>query len=122
MKYNHSITKIFALAASLCISSFTAQAADEEGWVVSITPSGGWIPAVIAGKTGVGLSQRAQSFVLDPAENPYNVIEPGKRPRATLTPSMALKMESHMFHLQFREVTARTRTRSSFFSTWLNLG
>ena len=67
------------------------QAADEEGWIVSVTPSGGWIPAVVAGTTGVGLSQRAQSFVVDPAENPYNVIEPGKRPRATLTPGMALK-------------------------------
>ena len=67
------------------------QAADEEGWVVSITPSGGWIPAVIAGKTGVGLSQRMQSFVLEASENPFNVVEPGKRPRATLTPSMALK-------------------------------
>jgi len=67
------------------------QAADADGWVVSITPSGGWIPAVIAGETGVGLSQRMQSFVLDPAENPYNVVEPGKRPRATLTPSLALK-------------------------------
>jgi gamma-glutamyltranspeptidase/glutathione hydrolase len=67
------------------------QAADKEGWVVSITPSGGWAPAVIAGRTGVGLSQRAQSFVLDPAENPFNVIAPGKRPRVTLTPTMALK-------------------------------
>jgi len=67
------------------------QAADADGWVVSITPSGGWIPAVIAGNTGVGLSQRMQSFVLHPEENPYNVLEPGKRPRATLTPSMALK-------------------------------
>lgn len=67
------------------------QAADAEGWVVSITPSGGWIPAVIAGNTGIGLSQRMQSFVLDPAENPYNLPEPGKRPRATLTPGMALK-------------------------------
>ncbi|HCW78596.1 MAG TPA: gamma-glutamyltransferase, partial [Gemmatimonadetes bacterium] len=28
------------------------QAADKSGWVVSITPSGGWIPAVIAGRTG----------------------------------------------------------------------
>jgi gamma-glutamyltranspeptidase/glutathione hydrolase len=69
----------------------SVQAADEEGWVVSITPSGGWIPAVIAGRTGVGLSQRAQSFVVNPVDNPYNVIEPGKRPRATLTPSLALK-------------------------------
>ncbi len=67
------------------------QAADAEGWVVSITPSGGWIPAFIAGKTGVGLSQRMQSFVLDKALNPYNVVHPGQRPRATLTPSIALK-------------------------------
>jgi len=73
------------------IGTTTIQTADEEGWVVSATPSGGWIPAVIAGKTGVGLSQRMQSFVLDPAENPYNVLEPGKRPRVTLTPSMAFK-------------------------------
>ena len=73
------------------LGTTSIQSADEEGWVVSITPSGGWIPAVIAGRTGVGLSQRAQSFVLDPSENPYNVIEPGKRPRATLTPSLALK-------------------------------
>jgi gamma-glutamyltranspeptidase/glutathione hydrolase len=69
----------------------SVQAADEEGWVVSITPSGGWIPAVVAGRTGIGLSQRAQSFVLDAAESPFNVIEPGKRPRVTLTPTLALK-------------------------------
>jgi gamma-glutamyltranspeptidase/glutathione hydrolase len=69
----------------------TIEAADEEGWVVSVTPSGGWIPAVIAGKTGVGLSQRGQSFDTDPAQNPYNVIEPGKRPHVTLTPTLALK-------------------------------
>ena len=67
------------------------QAADENGWVVSVTPSGGWVPAVIAGRTGVGLSQRAQSFVLDQADGPYNVMAPGKRPRVTLTPTLALK-------------------------------
>jgi gamma-glutamyltranspeptidase / glutathione hydrolase len=67
------------------------QAADEEGWVVSITPSGGWVPATIAGNTGVGMSQRMQSFVLDEKLNPFNVLQPGKRPRVTLTPSMALK-------------------------------
>jgi gamma-glutamyltranspeptidase / glutathione hydrolase len=66
-------------------------AADAEGWLVAVTPSGGWIPAVIAGRTGIGVSQRAQQFITDPAENPFNVIEPGKRPRVTLTPSMALK-------------------------------
>ncbi len=67
------------------------QAADAEGWVVSVTPSGAWIPAVIAGRTGIGMSQRMQSFVLDPRLNPYNLPEPGKRPRATLTPGMALR-------------------------------
>ena len=69
----------------------SVQTADAEGWVVSVTPSGGWVPAVIAGRTGVGLSQRAQSFVTDPAEGPFNVIEPGKLPRVTLTPTLALK-------------------------------
>ena len=67
------------------------EAADAEGWVVSVTPSGGWVPAVIAGHTGVGMSERMQSFVLDSAENPFNVVQPGQRPRATLTPSLALK-------------------------------
>ena len=67
------------------------EAADSAGWVVSITPSGGWVPAVIAGRTGIGLSQRAQSFVTAAADGPFNVIEPGKQPRVTLTPTLALK-------------------------------
>lgn len=69
----------------------TIQAADADGWLVSITPSGGWMPAFIAGDTGVGLSQRMQSFDMDAAHNPYNIMAPGKRPRATLTPTIALK-------------------------------
>jgi gamma-glutamyltranspeptidase/glutathione hydrolase len=76
---------------SFLAGTTSIQAADEEGWVVSITPSGGWIPAFIAGKTGIGLSQRMQSFVLDEGLNPYNVVHPGQQPRVTLTPSMALK-------------------------------
>jgi gamma-glutamyltranspeptidase/glutathione hydrolase len=69
----------------------SVQAADAEGWVVSVTPSGGWLPACIAGRTGIGMSQRMQSFVCDSALNPFNVLEPGKRPRVTLTPSIAMK-------------------------------
>ncbi|MBX7117801.1 MAG: gamma-glutamyltransferase [Gemmatimonadaceae bacterium] len=67
------------------------QAADKDGWMVSITPSGGWVPAVIAGRTGIGLSQRAQSFVTRAEDGPFNVIEPGKRPRVTLTPTIAVR-------------------------------
>ncbi len=80
-----------AAARAFFTGTTSIQAADEEGWVVSVTPSGGWIPVCLAGRTGVGMSQRAQSFVLDAAENPFNVIAPGKRPRATLTPGLALK-------------------------------
>ncbi|MFL5808967.1 MAG: gamma-glutamyltransferase family protein [Flavisolibacter sp.] len=69
----------------------SVEAADKEGWVVSITPSGGWVPACIAGRTGVGMSQRMQSFVLDSTLNPFNLVEPGKRPRVTLTPTLAMK-------------------------------
>jgi gamma-glutamyltranspeptidase/glutathione hydrolase len=77
--------------AAFTAGTTTVLTADAEGWVVSITPSGGWVPAFVAGATGVGLSQRMQSFVLDAAENPFNVLEPGKQPRVTLTPSLAVK-------------------------------
>jgi gamma-glutamyltranspeptidase / glutathione hydrolase len=73
------------------LGTTSVEAADKEGWLVSVTPSGGWLPAPIAGRTGIGMSQRMQSFVLDRGDNPFNVVEPGKRPRATLTPSLALK-------------------------------
>ncbi len=37
------------------------------------------------------MSQRMQSFVLDSMIAPFNVVAPGKHPRVTLTPSLALK-------------------------------
>ena len=62
---------------------------DRAGNMFSSTPSGAWVPAVIAGDTGIPLSQRAQSFVLTPGHP--NQLAPGKRPRITLTPTLALK-------------------------------
>ena len=79
-----------ALDAAFRAGTTSIQAADEKGWAVSVTPSGGWLPVCIAGETGIGMSQRMQSFVLDEAENPFNVVAPGKRPRVTLTPTIAL--------------------------------
>ncbi|MGZ8413234.1 MAG: gamma-glutamyltransferase family protein [Gemmatirosa sp.] len=84
-------TRDSAFYAGFYAGTTSIAAADSAGWVVSITPSGGWIPAVVAGRTGIGLSQRAQSFVTSAEDGPFNVIQPGKRPRVTLTPTLALK-------------------------------
>jgi gamma-glutamyltranspeptidase/glutathione hydrolase len=62
---------------------------DRHGNVFSATPSGAWLPSVIAGDTGVPLSMRLQSFVLDPGHP--NELKPGKRPRVTLSPTIVLK-------------------------------
>ena len=62
---------------------------DRWGNAFSATPSGAWLPSVIAGETGVPLSTRLQSFVLTPGH--ANLLAPGKRPRVTLSPTMALK-------------------------------
>ena len=62
---------------------------DKDGNVFSATPSGAWLPAVVAGDTGVLMGQRLQSFLLE-AGHP-NVLQPGKRPRITLTPTLVLR-------------------------------
>ena len=62
---------------------------DKDGNLFSATPSGAWLPAVVAGDTGVLMGQRLQSALLDP--NSPNVVAPGKRPRITLTPTLVLK-------------------------------
>lgn len=64
--------------------------ADADGNVFSATPSGGWMTSspIVAG-LGFVLGTRGQSFWLD--EDRANKLEPGKRPRTTLTPSLALK-------------------------------
>jgi gamma-glutamyltranspeptidase/glutathione hydrolase len=98
------------------------QAADAEGWVVSVTPSGGWIPAFIAGKSGIGLSQRMQSFVLDEALNPFNVVRPGQRPRATLTPSLALKDGQPMLAFSVQGGDTQDQNLLQFFLNIVEFG
>jgi gamma-glutamyltranspeptidase / glutathione hydrolase len=64
--------------------------ADRFGNVVTATPSGGWLQSspVLPG-LGFSLGTRAQMFTLTPGLP--NTIAPGKRPRTTLSPSMALR-------------------------------
>ena len=100
----------------------SVEAADAEGWVVSVTPSGGWIPAVIAGRTGVGLSQRAQSFVTSANEGPFNVIEPGKRPRVTLTPSLALKDNKPFLAFAVQGGDSQDQNLLQFFLNFVEFG
>lgn len=62
---------------------------DHDGNMFSATPSGAWLPAVVAGDTGVLMSERLQSALTD--ANSPNVVAPGKRPRITLSPTLVLK-------------------------------
>ena len=62
---------------------------DRKGNAFSATPSGAWLPSVIAGDTGIPLSLRLTSFVLTPGH--ANQLAPGKRPRVTLSPTLVTK-------------------------------
>ena len=62
---------------------------DAEGNVFSATPSGAWLPSFIAGDTGIPVSNRLQSFLLEPGHP--NELKPGKRPRITLSPTLVMK-------------------------------
>jgi gamma-glutamyltranspeptidase/glutathione hydrolase len=62
---------------------------DQFGNAFSATPSGAWLPSVIAGDTGIPLSIRLASFVLTPGH--ANQLAPGKRPRVTLSPTLVTK-------------------------------
>lgn len=61
-------------------------AVDSDGMMFSATPSGAWMPSVIAGDTGIPLTQRAQSFLL--VKGSPNELAGGKRPRVTLSPTL----------------------------------
>jgi gamma-glutamyltranspeptidase/glutathione hydrolase len=63
-------------------------AIDKDGIAIAITPSGAWLPSVIAGDTGIPLTERAQSFLL--VRGHPNELAGGKRPRVTLSPTLAV--------------------------------
>ncbi|MDW8366372.1 MAG: gamma-glutamyltransferase family protein [Abditibacteriales bacterium] len=65
-------------------------AIDQWGNMVAATPSGGWVQSspVIPG-LGFCLGTRGQMFYLNPKRP--NALQPGKRPRTTLTPSLVTK-------------------------------
>jgi gamma-glutamyltranspeptidase/glutathione hydrolase len=63
---------------------------DQAGNMVSATPSGGWLQSSpVIPELGFCLGTRAQMFWLD--ESHPAGLAPGKRPRTTLTPTLALR-------------------------------
>ena len=66
--------------------------ADAKGNLFSASPSSGWFfgGVFIAGDTGVPLGNRMQAFVLNEDGHP-NLVQGGKRPRTTLTPTIVLR-------------------------------
>ena len=78
-----------AIASVASKDTTCVNALDRDGVVFSSTPSGAWLPSVIAGDTGIPLTQRAQSFLLITGHP--NVLEPGKRPRITLSPTLVTR-------------------------------
>ena len=63
---------------------------DAAGNMVSATPSGGWLQSSpVISELGFSLGTRAQMFWLD--EKHPAALAPGKRPRTTLTPTLALR-------------------------------
>ena len=67
---------------------------DKQGNAFNATPSGAWLPSVIAGDTGIPLSTRLQSFVT--TKGHANELMPGKRPRVTLSPTTVLKPDGSL--------------------------
>src|SRR5713101_9492163 len=65
-------------------------AADGHGNMIAVTASGGWFPSSpVIDSLGFPLGTRMQTFYLD--ERHANALRPGKRPRTTLTPSIATR-------------------------------
>jgi gamma-glutamyltranspeptidase / glutathione hydrolase len=78
---HHAIDPALLAKDTTCVDAI-----DKDGVAIAITPSGAWLPSVIAGDTGIPLTSRAQSFLLVPGHP--NELAGGKRPRVTLSPTL----------------------------------
>jgi gamma-glutamyltranspeptidase / glutathione hydrolase len=98
------------LSRSARVRGFGAQArrgdtchldvADRWGNMVAATPSGGWLQSSpVIPSLGFCLGTRAQMFALEPGLPA--TIAPGKRPRTTLTPTLALRASDGSPYLAF---------------------
>jgi len=83
------ITRLHIDDALMAKDTTCVDAIDKSGITFSATPSGAWLPSVIAGDTGIPLTERAQSFLLVPGSP--NELAGGKRPRVTLSPTIVTK-------------------------------
>jgi gamma-glutamyltranspeptidase/glutathione hydrolase len=88
-KLPHPGSKTRILEASAARDTTCVNAIDRDGIMFSATPSGAWLPSVIAGDTGIPLTQRGQSFLL--VEGSPNELAGGKRPRITLSPTLVTR-------------------------------
>ena len=76
-------------AAGIVNDTTCVNVVDRQGNAFNATPSGAWLPSVIAGDTGIPLTSRLQSFVMTPGHP--NLLQGGKRPRVTLSPTLITK-------------------------------
>ena len=82
------VEKAIAAAGPGSGDTTSLQVADAAGNVVSAVPSGGWLTASpVVGGLGFPLGTRGQMFSLTPGHP--NCLAPGKRPRTSLTPTLA---------------------------------
>ena len=94
---------------------------DSQGNMVAATPSGGWIGTspVIPG-LGFPIGTRGQQFFLNP--NRPNALEPHKRPRTTLTPTLVTKNDEPFMVLGTPGGDTQDQATLQFFLNYIEFG
>jgi gamma-glutamyltranspeptidase/glutathione hydrolase len=95
--------------------------ADQWGNVVSATPSGGWLQSSpIIPSLGFCLNSRAQMFWLE--EGFPASLKPGKRPRTTLSPSLAWHEDGRLLSFGTPGGDQQDQWQLLFFLRYVNYG